>query len=86
MANPSSVFTWNVNKRAELLDEQADRVLLDNPQVVCLQEISPKALPRWTAHLETDWLHGGSQRDAAVDAERTPCPSSHRNSASTHTR
>lgn len=53
MAHPCSVFTWNVNKRAELLDAQADRVLLDSPDVVCLQEVTPKALTRWAARLET---------------------------------
>jgi exonuclease III len=52
MAKPSSVFTWNVNKRAELMDKQADRVVLDRPDVVCLQEVTPNALSRWTARLK----------------------------------
>jgi exonuclease III len=52
MADPVTVLTWNVAGRLTRLDEQADRVLAHEPGVVCLQEIIPNALPRWTAHLQ----------------------------------
>ena len=38
--------------RTTLLDEQIDRVLLAAPDVLCLQEVSPNALPLRTARLE----------------------------------
>ena len=49
MAEPLTVLTWNVAGRLSRLDEQVERVLAHRPGVVCLQEVIPKALPRWTA-------------------------------------
>ena len=46
------MLTWNVAGRLTRLDEQADRVLASPPDVVCLQEVIPKALPRWVARLK----------------------------------
>jgi endonuclease/exonuclease/phosphatase family metal-dependent hydrolase len=52
MAHRVSVLTWNVAGRLTRLDEQAERVVARAADVVCLQEILPGALARWTAHLE----------------------------------
>jgi endonuclease/exonuclease/phosphatase family metal-dependent hydrolase len=52
VAGPLNVLTWNVAGRLSRLDEQADRVLAHDVDVVCLQEVIPGALPRWTARLE----------------------------------
>jgi endonuclease/exonuclease/phosphatase family metal-dependent hydrolase len=52
VAKPLSVLTWNVAGRLSRLDEQVARVLAHRPAVVCLQEVIPKALPRWTAALQ----------------------------------
>jgi endonuclease/exonuclease/phosphatase family metal-dependent hydrolase len=46
-----TVLTWNVAGRLTRLDEQADRVLAHGADVVCLQEVIRKALPRWTERL-----------------------------------
>lgn len=51
VANSASLCTWNVNQRATLLQQQADRVLRDAPDVLCLQEVGSNALPRWTDRL-----------------------------------
>jgi endonuclease/exonuclease/phosphatase family metal-dependent hydrolase len=48
MADPLKVLSWNVAGRLTRLDEQADRVLAHGADVVCLQEVIPRALPRWT--------------------------------------
>jgi exonuclease III len=48
MHTPRSVWTWNVNRRSVCLDEQAGRVLIGRPDVVCLQEVTPRGLARWT--------------------------------------
>jgi len=52
VADPVNVLTWNVAGRLTRLDEQADRVLAHAPDVVCLQEVIPNALPRWTQRLQ----------------------------------
>ncbi len=52
VAGALRVFTWNVAGRLSRLDEQARRVLEHRPDVVCLQEIIPSALARWTSCLE----------------------------------
>ena len=46
------LLTWNVAGRLTRLDEQADRVLAHSAEVVCLQEVIPNALARWTTRLE----------------------------------
>jgi exonuclease III len=51
MSNSLRVFTWNVQGRTKTLDKQADRVLRDSPDVVCLQEITAKALTLWTERM-----------------------------------
>ena len=52
MAGPLNVLTWNVAGRLSRLDEQADRILDARPDVLCLQEVIPNALGRWTVRLE----------------------------------
>jgi exonuclease III len=47
-----AVLTWNVAGRLSRLDEQADRVLRHHPDVLCLQEVIPSALPRWDDRLQ----------------------------------
>jgi len=52
VANPLKVLTWNVAGRLSRLEEQVDRVLAHDADVICLQEVIPKALPRWTERLQ----------------------------------
>ena len=52
MPGALGVLTWNVAGRLSRLDEQADRVLAHDAGVVCLQEVIPNALARWTQRLE----------------------------------
>ena len=52
MTEPLTVLTWNVAGRLSRLDEQVDRVLAHAAGVVCLQEVIPNALPRWTERLQ----------------------------------
>jgi exonuclease III len=51
MAGAIHLLTWNVAGRLSRLDEQADRVLGHDADVVCLQEVIPNALERWTSRL-----------------------------------
>jgi exonuclease III len=50
--DPVRVLSWNVAGRLSRLDEQADRVLAHRPDVICLQEVIPNALARWTSRLQ----------------------------------
>ena len=52
MADPLKLLTWNVAGRLSRLDEQVDRVLVHDADVVCLQEVIPNALARWTEGLQ----------------------------------
>jgi endonuclease/exonuclease/phosphatase family metal-dependent hydrolase len=52
MGRALRVVTWNVAGRLSRLDEQADRVLRHDADVVCLQEVLPNALERWRTRLE----------------------------------
>lgn len=52
MHDALTVLTWNVAGRLSRLDEQVDRVLAHDPGVICLQEVIPNALARWTARLQ----------------------------------
>lgn len=52
MTPPLKLLTWNVAGRLSRLDEQADRVLGHGADIVCLQEVIPNALARWTARLQ----------------------------------
>jgi endonuclease/exonuclease/phosphatase family metal-dependent hydrolase len=45
-------LTWNVAGRLSRLDEQIDRVLDHRVDVVCLQEVIPSGLARWTSRLQ----------------------------------
>jgi len=69
MAGAVRVLTWNVAGRLSRLDEQADRVLDARADVVCLQEIIPNALPRWTARL-SDAGYAVAASAVAPDAPR----------------
>lgn len=51
MTDALQLLTWNVAGRLSRLDEQAGRVLAHAPDVVCLQEVIPNALGRWSVHL-----------------------------------
>lgn len=52
MADPVKLLTWNVAGRLTRLDEQADRAIAHACDVVCLQEVIPKALARWSERLQ----------------------------------
>jgi endonuclease/exonuclease/phosphatase family metal-dependent hydrolase len=54
VSEPLKLLTWNVAGRLTRLDEQAARVLAHGADVVCLQEVIPNALPRWTERLEAE--------------------------------
>jgi exonuclease III len=43
---PLKLLTWNVAGRLSRLDEQVDRALAHDADVVCLQEVIPHALAR----------------------------------------
>ena len=49
---PLKLLTWNVAGRLSRLDEQVDRVLAHDADVICLQEVIPNALARWTERLQ----------------------------------
>jgi len=67
-----SVLTWNVAGRLTRLDEQAGRVVPRHADVVCLQEVLPGALARWTAQLE------GAGYAVAASAVAPDAPRVHR--------
>ncbi len=46
------MLTWNVAGRLSRIDEQAERVLEHGPDLVCLQEVIPNALARWSSRLQ----------------------------------
>ena len=52
MTAPLKLLTWNVAGRLSRLDEQVDRALAHDAGVVCLQEVIPNALARWTERLQ----------------------------------
>jgi len=52
MADPLKLLTWNVAGRLSRLDVQADRALAHDAGVICLQEVIPNALARWTERLQ----------------------------------
>lgn len=52
MTAPLKLLTWNVAGRLSRLDEQVERVLAHDADVVCLQEVIPNALARWTDGLQ----------------------------------
>jgi exonuclease III len=71
VAHSTTLLTWNVNQRTTLLEKQADHVLLTSPDVVCLQEVTPNGLTRWTTRLEA----AGYEVQAGVpvaDGSRVP--------------
>jgi exonuclease III len=45
------LVSWNLAKRAKRLSEQAERLLALDADVVCLQELTIRSLPRWHALL-----------------------------------
>ena len=72
MADPLKVLTWNVAGRLGRLDEQVDRVLAHRADVVCLQEVIPNALARWTEGLQ------GAGYAVAASAVAPDAPRVHR--------
>ena len=69
MTAPVKLLTWNVAGRLTRLDEQADRVLAHGPGVICLQEVIPNALARWTQRLR-DAGYAVTATAVAPDAPR----------------
>jgi len=57
MNSLGTILTWNVERRTTLLDEQATWVLEHDPDVVCLQEVTPRALLGWSARLKNAGYH-----------------------------
>jgi exonuclease III len=76
------VVSWNVAGRRTRLREQADRVLELEPDVVCLQEVTPVTAEQWLARLSEAGLSGaiaplpaareGSRPLAVLTAARDP--------------
>ena len=58
------VISWNVAGRKTRLGEQADRVLELEPDVVCLQEVTPATARAWSERLG----------EAGLDAKVAPLP------------
>ena len=46
------LVSWNVAGRKSRIDEQAERVLATEPDLVCLQEVTPVTAPGWIERLE----------------------------------
>ena len=69
VVDPLRVSTWNVAGRLSRLDEQADRILEHRADILCLQEVIPKALPRWASRL-ADVGYSVSHSAVAPDAAR----------------
>jgi endonuclease/exonuclease/phosphatase family metal-dependent hydrolase len=69
MADPLKVLTWNVAGRLSRLDEQVDRALAHAADVICLQEVIPNALARWTERLQAAG-HAVAASAVAPDAPR----------------
>jgi len=51
VATSASLWTWNINMRIARLEEQIAHVLSAAPDILCLQEVNPNALPLWTTRL-----------------------------------
>ena len=74
------LVSWNVAGRKTRLDEQAARVLALEPDLVCLQEVTPVTAEAWLERLAAAGLHGalaplpkareGSRPLAALTAAR----------------
>lgn len=45
------VVSWNVAGRVKRLGEQAEKLLASEPDIVCLQELTPTTLPLWNKRL-----------------------------------
>src|SRR5829696_7307232 len=52
------LVSWNVAGRRTRLDEQADRVLELEPDIVCLQEVTPVTAESWLERLANAGLSG----------------------------
>jgi endonuclease/exonuclease/phosphatase family metal-dependent hydrolase len=64
------VLSWNVAGRAEQLEDQRDAVMTRAPDVLALQEVSPRTYARWRAGL----LRAGYSVVSAVELARLPYP------------
>src|SRR5687767_4914701 len=47
----ATLLSWNVAGRVALQEEQIGAVLGHGPDVVCLQEVTPRTAPRWVEAL-----------------------------------
>jgi exodeoxyribonuclease-3 len=76
------LVSWNVAGRKGRLDEQAERVLGDEPDLVCLQEVTPVTVAGWSERLAAAGLvsvvaplpraREGSRPLAVLTAAREP--------------
>jgi endonuclease/exonuclease/phosphatase family metal-dependent hydrolase len=76
------LVSWNVAGRRTRLEEQADRVLALEPDLVCLQEVTPVTVAAWLERLADAGLSGvvaplpasreGSRPLAVLTASRHP--------------
>jgi exonuclease III len=76
------LVSWNVAGRKSRLHEQADRVLGIEPDLICLQEVTPVTAPGWTERLANAGLEAvvaplpkareGSRPLAVLTAARVP--------------
>jgi exodeoxyribonuclease III len=46
------LVSWNVAGKKSRLEQQAERVLGEEPDIVCLQEVGPQTATEWSARLE----------------------------------
>ncbi len=57
-ASQATLLSWNVAGKLRRLDEQAERVLQSDADLICLHEVRATSAPRWTATLkEAGWSH-----------------------------
>ena len=76
------LVSWNVAGRKSRLEEQADRLLELQPEIVCLQEVTPLTAPWWVERLAAGGLMSevaplpatreGSRPLAVLTAAREP--------------
>lgn len=61
------LISWNVARRVKRFSEQVDGLILHEPHVVALQEITANTLPLWRSELENRHYHVLSSFDFADD-------------------
>ena len=67
----TTLLCWNVAGRAQRQPEQAELIARLAPDLVCLQEVTPRSAPKWTAGLQAaGWEHVAIARPHADRADR----------------